>query len=101
MSTNSYHELVAADRRLVILRLLAEDPDYRINSSILQQGLDVFGHNVSRDKLHTELGWLAEQELIQCEQVTSVLVVTLTRRGLDVAQGRAMVPGVKRPGPGE
>jgi hypothetical protein len=88
------------DRRLVILRLLAEDADYRVNSSILQQALDQFGHSVSRDRLHTDLNWLAEQDLIKCEPVAYVLVVTLSQRGLDVAQGRAQVPGVKRPGPG-
>nr|WP_067289841.1 hypothetical protein [Marinobacterium profundum] len=97
MAFNTFEQ---EDRRLVILRLLAEDADYRVNSSILQQGLDMFAHSVSRDKLHTELNWLAEQDLIKCEPVASVLVVTLTQRGLDVAQGRASVPGVKRPGPG-
>lgn len=103
--SKTYRDLVAgataADLRLVILRLLAEDPDYRINSSILQHSLDLFGHNVSRDKLHTELAWLAEQDLVKCESITSILVASLTQRGLDVAQGRAAVPGVKRPGPGE
>lgn len=88
------------DRRLVILRLLAEDQDYRVNSSILQQGIDLYGHSVSRDRLHTDLLWLAEQGLVTVDEINSVLVVTLTQRGLDVAQGRAHVPGVKRPGPG-
>lgn len=88
------------DRRLVILRLLAEDQDYRVNSSILQQGIDLYGHSVSRDRLHTDLQWLAEQGLVTVDEINSVLVVTLTQRGLDVAQGRAHVPGVKRPGPG-
>jgi len=88
------------DRRLVLLRLLAEDNDYRINSSILQQSLDLYGHSVSRDKLHSEIHWLQEQELVTYEQLNSVLVVTLTQRGLDIAQGRSSTPGVKRPGPG-
>ncbi|WP_027853377.1 hypothetical protein [Marinobacterium litorale] len=87
------------DRRLVILRLLAEDQDYRVNSSILQQGIDLYGHSVSRDRLHTDLTWLAEQDLVTVEEINSVLVVTLTQRGLDVANGRATQPGVKRPGP--
>jgi len=100
VSKKSYLDVVTEDRRLVILRLLAEDADYRINSSIIQHGLDAFGHNISRDKLHTEMHWLAEQELINVDAVASVLVATLTQRGLDVVQGRATVPGVKRPGPG-
>ncbi|MBU2967072.1 ArsR family transcriptional regulator [Amphritea sp. 2_MG-2023] len=88
------------DRRLVLLRLLAEDTDYKINSSILQQGLGMYGHSISRDKLHSEIAWLTEQDLVSYEELNSVQVVTLTQRGLDVAQGRAVVPGVKRPGPG-
>ncbi|MDI3326766.1 ArsR family transcriptional regulator [Pontibacterium granulatum] len=88
------------DRRLVLLRLLAEDNDYRINSSILQQSLDLYGHSVSRDKLHSEIHWLQEQDLVTYEQLNSVMVVTLTQRGLDIAQGRSSTPGVKRPGPG-
>lgn len=88
------------DRRLVLLRLLAEDNDYRINSSILQQSLDLYGHSVSRDKLHAEIHWLQEQDLVTYEQLNSVMVVTLTQRGLDIAQGRSSTPGVKRPGPG-
>ncbi|SEQ24403.1 hypothetical protein SAMN03080615_00871 [Amphritea atlantica] len=52
------------DRRLVLLRLLAEDADYKINSSILQRGLELYGHSVSRDKLHSEIAWLTEQDLV-------------------------------------
>lgn len=95
-----FAKLEQEDRRLVLLRMLAEDADYRINSSILQQGLELYGHNISRDKLHSEVAWLTEQDLVSHEELNSVLVVTLTQRGLDVSQGKAVVPGVKRPGPG-
>ena len=87
------------DRRLVILRLLEEDNDYRVNTSILRSSLDLYGHNISRDRLHTDVQWLSEQGLTRSEQLNSVQVVTLTQQGLDVANGRARVPGVKRPGP--
>jgi len=96
----SYAEFETQDRRLVVLRLLAEDADYRTNSAVLEKGLEVWGHSVSRDRLHTDLVWLAEQELIEVDSVASIMVVKLTHRGLDVAKGRASVPGVKRPGPG-
>ena len=33
------------------------------------------------------------------QRVAAVLIATLTRRGLDVARGRAAVPGVARPQP--
>ena len=95
----SFAKFEEEDRKLVILRLLAEDNDYRVNSAILQQGIDLYGHSVSRDRLHTDLVWLAEQDLVTTENINSVLVVKLTQRGLDVANGRANVPGVRRPGP--
>ncbi len=96
----AYAQFEQEERRLVVLRLLSEDADYRTNSSMLEQGLELYGLNVSRDRLHTDLVWLAEQDLLTAEQVQSVMVVKLTQRGLDVANGRAQVPGVKRPGPG-
>jgi hypothetical protein len=95
----SFEAHVTEDRRLVMLRLLAEDTDYSVNSSLLQSGVGLFGHSVSRDLVHTDLTWLAEQGLVTTEQVGSVLVATLTQRGLDVAEGRVRVPGIKRPGP--
>lgn len=95
----SYHRHLQEDRRLVILRLLLEANGHDLNSSILQSALADFGHNPSRDLLHSELAWLEEQALIKTHRVTSVLVARLTKRGADVARGRAVVPGVKRPGP--
>lgn len=92
---------VQEDRRLVILRLLVEAHGFSVNSSILQSAMREFAHNVSRDLLHTELHWLAEQGLLKVEPRMSVLIATLTARGADVAKGTAVVPGVKRPGPGE
>lgn len=95
----SYREHVTQDLRLVILRLLAEDTDYESNSSIIQIAVEEYGHRCSRDQLHTELSWMAEQGLMQVAQVANVQIVTLTPRGLDVADGRAICPGVKKPGP--
>jgi hypothetical protein len=86
------------DRRLVLLRLLAELPAYRANSSVLAMALESYGHAATRDQVRTELHWLCEQGLVEISDLTAVLVATATERGLDVASGRAIVPGVKRPG---
>ena len=64
----TFAELQAENRRCAFLRFLAEDPDYAMNTSLLQSALEVVGHGVSRD----------------C---------------VDADCGRAVVPGVKRPGP--
>lgn len=93
----NFADLLAQDRRLVILRFLAEDQDRTLNTSILQDALDQVGHGCSRDCVETECAWLAEQGLVTTERVGPVTVVTLTGRGQDVAEGRSTVPGVKRP----
>lgn len=96
----SFSDLVSQDRRLVILRLLAEDLDHKLNTSVLQDALDLIGHGCSRDCVETECAWLEEQGLVAVERVgrdNAVTVVRLTGRGQDVAEGRATVPGVKRP----
>jgi len=96
----NYRELLEADRRLVILKALAEDPGYSHNESVLQSVLDLFGHRVSRDQVRTLLSWLAEQGLVELDRVSSCLVARLSARGGEVAAGRTVVPGVKRPAPG-
>lgn len=93
-----YSEFLREDMRLVILRLLAEMPAYRANSSVLNTALDNYGHSVSRDQVKTELHWLSEQGAVALEDIGPVLVASLTERGQDIAAGRARVPGIKRPG---
>lgn len=87
------------DRRLVILRFLEEEPDYRMNVSLLQDALDLMGHKVGRDVILADGSFLADIGLITVEYVGDVQLFKLTSRGADVAQGRTKVPGVKRPSP--
>ncbi len=95
----TFAELQAENRRCAFLRFLAEDADYAMNTSLLQSALDAVGHGVSRDRVNGDAAWLEEQGL-SCEDLGGIIVVKITQRGLDVAEGRAIVPGVKRPGPG-
>ena len=96
----SYFEHLREERRLVILRLLSEFAGYTANSSILSSGLAHLGVPASRDQVHTELDWLAEQGLLTQEDLgIGVRTATLTARGDDVAKGLAVVSGVKRPSP--
>jgi len=97
--TNSFNVLVEEDRRLTILQLLAESPGYRANQFLLQSALETFGHSVSMDRLKVDIAWLADQGLASAESTGGVQVPVITSRGLDVAQGRASVPGVKKPRP--
>ncbi|MBI2801262.1 MAG: ArsR family transcriptional regulator [Gammaproteobacteria bacterium] len=96
-----YSTLIAADRRLQILQLLALSGGYRANEYILSDALRGFGYEVSQDVVRSDLAWLAEQGVASAEQVAGVMLITLTERGLDVQAGRALIPGVKRPRPGQ
>ncbi len=98
MSSRDFSTYLAEDRRLVILRVLADMPAYRTNSFLLQTLLGKWGHAPSADQVKGDIAWLQEQDLLTFEDVEGVYVATLTTRGADVAAGRAMVPGVKRPG---
>lgn len=97
----SFAEHFAQDRRLTVLKILEGAQGYRANEYLLQTALAGFGHSVSRDRVRTDLEWLREQGLVTLEQIGSMSVGVLTERGADVATGRAAVPGVKRPAPGD
>ncbi|MBT0666347.1 ArsR family transcriptional regulator [Geobacter pelophilus] len=95
----SFSDLVTQDIRLVILRTLAETNGYSCNESIIHAILAKFGHKVSRDQVKNQLAWLEEQGLVTLETVVDIYVATITGRGVDIADGSATVPGVKRPHP--
>jgi len=93
----TFLELMQADRRLMILRALAQTSGYGANRGLIQQFLDGEGHIVSRDLVDAEVSWLGELGLVSLRDDA----VLLTARGADVAAGRTTVPGVRRPTPGE
>lgn len=97
----SYKEFLTMDIRLCILKALQQDPGYSCNEAVLQSILEMFGHKISRDKVRTELDWLAEQGMITLTHAMDIKVANLTLRGDDVAAGRAFASGVKRPLPSE
>ena len=95
----TYEDYQTQDRRLVILRCLMSASQYRANALLVSRYCDAVGHSVSHDRLEQDLAWLSEQGLV-ASQAGEITVVTLTARGLDVADGRTNVPGVQRPQPG-
>lgn len=96
----SYRDHLASHLRLTILRILAEAPSCKANSSILTDAADALGVPATRDQVRAEIAWLEEQRLVTSEQsLPGLVVATVTERGLDVAAGRATVPGVQRPTP--
>src|SRR6218665_2231082 len=96
----NYAEFLEQDRRLVLLKGLEGATQFTSNSFVLGRYAAAVGHSVSADRLSTDLTWLQEQGLVELEKNGAVLVAKLTMRGLDVATGRATVPGVQKPQPG-
>ena len=97
----SLNEIQSQHHRLAILLLLSVANGYDLNSEMLRIALKNEGYRLGRDLIATELHWLAEQGLVEIEQVNQFLVAKLTDRGEDVAQGHVSVPGVKRPAPSD
>lgn len=96
----SYLQVVTEDRRLAILRVLAEATAYQLNASVIRKVLPGIGHATSADQTLGDLAWLEEQGLIVTDRpMETVVVATLTERGADAAKGHAMVPGVSKPSP--
>lgn len=95
----SFEQHQTEDRRLVILKLLEQANQYTINEFLMRTALEQFGHGVGADRLRTDLTWLKDQDLIMIDNPGGVYVATATLPGIDVAQGRMVVPGVKRPRP--
>ncbi len=94
--------VLAEDRRLVILRTLTEVPGTHLNEVVLKTALDGFGHRVATDLLRADLAWLVEHRLVRVEKIIApssgeLWLVHLTRDGQDVAEGRHH-PGVARLG---
>jgi len=96
----SLADIQAADRRLIILVSLQAANGYRLNDSVLMRTIEASTAPVSMDRLHTELDWLAEQDLVCVNRDAPTWLANITERGADVALGRTSVPGVDRPRPG-
>lgn len=95
----SYRDLVDADRRLVILELLMQDNGMG-NERVLEAGLDQLGHRVGLDRASVR-GHLKFLETAGCVTIDlfrdTIMVATITERGVKVAKGNITVDGVAKP----
>ena len=91
----SFSDYLRRDVRLVCLRILADLPGYRSNSSVISNLLDQFGHAVTRDQTKTELRWLEEQGLVTIEDVLEPYLIQqgYLQRTL---RGRIATPAIYR-----
>ena len=98
----TFEERRTRDQRLLILRLLSDEPGYSTNESMIDMALEkIGGHFVSRDTVRALISWLDEQGLVTLSVNHDVYVATVTQRGKEVAEGTSRHPGVKKPAPGK
>lgn len=97
----SFAELKNEELRLIVLQLLSQSADYRASAQLLHQALPSFSHAVGMERLGIELAWLQVKGLARVDSVGGVDMAVLTQLGADVAEGREVVSGVKRPRPGD
>lgn len=95
-----YAEHMARDLRLVMLKSLAKHPAYSANDTILQMEAEAFGHSRSRDAIRTELRHLADVGGVTIKEAGTVIVATLTLKGLEHVQAKTVLEGVNQPSPG-
>lgn len=99
---SSLAEDFAKDRRLVILRLLSEVDGYSLSASMLTKAVSRLRHAVYDDTIAADLVFLEQHGLVSREEekvgLKALVFATLTRLGLDVANGRPH-PMVDRPSP--
>jgi Fe2+ or Zn2+ uptake regulation protein len=91
-------KILTEDRRLTILRTLAEDHDHTVNEFVLRRALSALGHEVFLDTLRMDLRWLEEQRLVTVDRMQNgeVWVATASEDGVKVARGKPHA-GVARP----
>jgi hypothetical protein len=94
-----FRQYIAADVRLIIVRELAAQPDYRLNETLLSRVLETFGHRKSRDYLRDQLRWLEEMGAVTLTEAGTVMIAELTRRGRDHVERRVVIEGIARPSP--
>lgn len=87
-----------ADRRRAILATLSIAPGYTLSHRAIRAQVEGVGCAVSLDLIRSEIAWLEEVGLLDMLEPDHA---RLTDRGLDIALGRALAPGVRRPEPGE
>lgn len=96
----SMGDVIREHARLIMLLDLAEQPDGRWNSEALREDLEVrWAINRPRAFVHDELRYLEMMGAVTLAETGSVLIASITQKGLDHVERRIRIDGVKRPSP--
>lgn len=97
---DGYGDHYDANARLVILKALAQQTDYRLNDAMLAKALEAFAINKGRGYLKNQLRWLQEEaSAVTISNMGTAIIAELTETGLDHVERRQVLEGVARPSP--
>ncbi|HZF99055.1 MAG TPA: ArsR family transcriptional regulator [Pseudoxanthomonas sp.] len=98
MNKKTFADRLKEDRRLVLLRLLNEQPGKQANSSTLHVGLQFVHIVAERHQLIEDLRFLQLHQLVELEHLGDVnpdlYGVKLRSRGMDVVAGLIEIEGI-------
>lgn len=94
---NDMGDIQSQHARLIILRALAKEAGYTLNSSMLADELATFAILRPREWVHAQIDFLAGSEAISFTSAGSVRICVLRQRGLDHVERRVAIEGIKRP----
>lgn len=95
--TKSFNETLSEHRRISILKLLIEFGGGG-NESTIHQSLELLGfRRDSRTVVRDDLSFLVKNGLVRESWHNDLMIVDVTGRGIEVAEGRITVPGVCKP----
>lgn len=93
----SYQNFAAGFRRRDILVFLKECGG-RLGDEVLRVAVERMGHpRLSRDTIRQDIAYLEERGLCRSEWSEDIQIAIITRRGVEVAEGRITVEGIERP----
>lgn len=96
----SYDKILTENRRLAILKLLIEIGGGG-NDSSLHQGLEMLGfRRESRATIKEDMNFLSRNGLVKESWHNDLMIVDITARGVETAEGRISVAGIKKPSVG-
>ena len=91
--TLNYAEVLSTHRRCFFLLLLAKFPDGKGNHRVFAEAANQA--KITTAQVAAEFAWLQEQGLVSTQgKEEEVIVATLSRRGREVADGRARLDGI-------
>lgn len=96
---SSPETLRVEEQRLALLRWLLATPTYTANEQLAGLYLKAVGLQGSHGEVRARLDDLERMGLLSARSEGALMVVTLTRRGGDTAEGLIQVEGVRRPEP--